>query len=102
MAKAGLFGLGRKADVGGPVLDMSDTGMRFLSSEKPALGSVLKIVVRLGPIGATLEVKGAVRWAHAGADGKMIVGIEFDRLTDDDRAKIQRLRERLLNTPTQG
>ena len=97
--KSGFLGFGKKEDIGGPILDMSDSGMRFNSAEKATLGVALKATLKLGPIGATFDVKAVVRWSHTAPDGRFIVGVEFDGISDADKDTLRKLREKLMTRP---
>ncbi|MBI4565537.1 MAG: PilZ domain-containing protein [Planctomycetes bacterium] len=92
----GIFGLGKKRDIGGPILDMSDYGMRFLSSDRLVLGTVYPATLKFVPIGQKMEIKAVVRWCHQNptAQGRLVIGAEFEGLNDEHRAIIDKLRER--------
>ncbi len=90
----GLFGLLPPGpDVGGAVLDMSATGLRFVSAEKLELGTKIAFVVTFSKTGETLRCSGTVRWAHAHAEGKFAVGVEFEPLGDEELQVMERARK---------
>jgi hypothetical protein len=90
----GLFGLLPPGpDVGGVVLDMSATGLRFVSSEKLELGSKVTFVVNFSKVAEPLKCAGTVRWTHAHGGGTFAVGVEFDPLDEEQFAVIEQARK---------
>jgi uncharacterized protein (TIGR02266 family) len=69
----------------------------FIETDAPApLESVVHLRFRLPGTRETLRVSGRVAWIEADANGKAIgMGIEFDSLTEADRARINALVQRL-------
>jgi uncharacterized protein (TIGR02266 family) len=69
----------------------------FIETDAPApLESVVHLRFRLPGTRDTLRVSGRVAWIDADANGKPIgMGIEFDSLTEADRARINALVQRL-------
>jgi len=69
----------------------------FIETDAPApLESVVHLRFRLPGTRETLRVSGRVAWIDADANGKAIgMGIEFDSLTEADRARINALVQRL-------
>jgi uncharacterized protein (TIGR02266 family) len=69
----------------------------FIETDAPApLESVVHLRFRLPGTRETLRVSGRVAWIDADANGKPIgMGIEFDSLTEADRAHINALVQRL-------
>jgi hypothetical protein len=92
--KGSLFGMGKKQDIGGSILDMSDSGMRFVCRERLALGSSYKVILKHNPIALQMDLKATVKWATL-EDGKIVVGVEFDDPSDEHRGTIGKLREKM-------
>ncbi len=91
--KGGFLGLGRKTDIGGRVLDLSETGLRFEAAERPPLSSPLKAVLRLGAGGPAIEARVVVRWASGEPGERIVAGAEFDALDAAARERIGALRK---------
>jgi hypothetical protein len=93
----GFFGLGKGHDVGGPILDMSDFGLRFAASERLAIGTQISVTAKLVPIGVKLSLPVVIRWCTQDSryPERSIVGVEFNGVTADQLVYVQKLREKL-------
>lgn len=90
----GLFGGG--PDLGGEMLDLSSIGLRFVSSQKLAIDSHMKLTVTFAQIKDRLECTGTVRWSHAhGRPGQFVAGVEFDRLSGDQISVLERVQKEI-------
>ena len=96
---SGFLGLGSKEDIGGPIVDMSDTGLRFACTEKPPLETTLRMELSLSPIGKKLSIRSVVKWVTFQGT-QAIVGVEFVKLSDKDRDMLAKLRQKLGRIPS--
>ncbi len=81
--KTSVFGLLAGKDAGGPVLDVSRLGLRFIATEKMALKTRVTLVVSFAKAKAPLKCHAIVKWAYAHTEpGKFVIGVEFDPLNE--------------------
>lgn len=97
LLSGGFLGFGKKRDVGGPILDMSDFGLRFAAAERLAIGSQVEVIAKLVPIGHKLVLPVVIRWCTQDSryPTRSIVGVEFNGVTADQLAHVQKLREKM-------
>ena len=93
----GFLGITKGRDVGGPILDMSDFGMRFAAAERLAIGNQVSLTAKLVPIGRILVLPVVVRWCTQDArfPERAVVGVEFNGVTAEQLQHIQKLREKM-------
>ena len=90
----GLFGKG--VDEAGALLDISDRGLRFVSTQKLAQDVRLKLTLIFSEVSQTLDCTGIVRWTHPHTKkGEFAVGVEFDALAEDQLALLSRVRQKM-------
>ena len=101
-AKAGFLGMFKGKDVGGPILDMSDFGLRFAASERLAIGAQITVNAKLVPVGKTLSLPVVIRWCTQDTryPDRAVVGVEFNGVTADQLVHIQKLREKMRREST--
>ena len=71
-------------------INVSATGMRFVSRQAFEQGAALELQLKL-PLNRGVKefsVHGTVVWSHSLAAGVTEVGVQFDNLTTDQRAEI--------------
>jgi hypothetical protein len=97
LLKGGFLGFGKKRDIGGPILDMSDFGLRFAATERLNMGAQIELIAKLVPIGGKLTLPVVIRWCNQDAryPDRSIVGVEFNGVTADQLLHIQKLREKM-------
>ena len=102
--KGGFLGIVKGKDIGGPILDMSDFGLRFAAAERLPIGSNVLIRARLVPIAQVLEFPSVVRWSSQDTrfPGRVVTGVEFNGVDEHKLAQVQKLRERMRHEPTQA
>ncbi|HZL72846.1 MAG TPA: PilZ domain-containing protein [Planctomycetota bacterium] len=100
--KGGFLGFFKGKDVGGPILDMSDFGLRFAASERLAIGSQITLNAKLVPVGKTLSLPVVIRWCTQDTryPERAVVGVEFNGVTADQLVHIQKLREKMRREST--
>jgi len=100
--KGGFLGFFKGKDVGGPILDMSDFGLRFAASERLAIGSQITLNAKLVPVGKTLTLPVVIRWCTQDTryPERAVVGVEFNGVTADQLVHIQKLREKMRREST--
>jgi len=93
--KGGFLGMGKGKDIGGPILDMSDFGMRYAGMERLQIGANLTVLTRLVPIGRQMKIPVVVRWCSQDTryPDRVIVGLEFIGMGEEHLGQIQKLRE---------
>ena len=69
------------------LIDLSETGMRFSSSSKPRIGSVIQMLINLAEESRQVTVLGQVAWvkAIAGSSKGFHVGVSFLQMSHEDR-----------------
>ena len=97
LLKGGFLGMGKRRDLGGPILDMSDFGLRFAASERFAIGTQVELVAKLVPIGVQMRLPVVIRWCTQDSryPDRSIVGVEFNGVDQDKLNHIQKLREKM-------
>ena|SRR5687768_7466884 len=100
--KAGFLGLMKGKDVGGPILDMSDFGLRFAAAERLAIGTQINVVAKLVPVGKVMTLPVVIRWCTQDQryPDRAVVGVEFNGVTQDQLVHIQKLREKMRREAT--
>jgi len=100
--KGGFLGFFKGKDVGGPILDMSDFGLRFAASERLAIGTQITLNAKLVPVGKTLTLPVVIRWCTQDTryPERAVVGVEFNGVTADQLVHIQKLREKMRREST--
>ncbi|HKS16898.1 MAG TPA: PilZ domain-containing protein [Planctomycetota bacterium] len=95
--KGGFLGIVKGRDVGGPILDMSDFGLRFAAAERLAIGTQINLTAKLVPIGRSMVLPVVIRWCTQDAryPERAVVGVEFNGVTADQLVHIQKLREKM-------
>ena len=95
--KGGFLGMGKRRDLGGPILDMSDFGLRFAAAERLAIGTQIELTARLMPINQSLKLPVVIRWCTQDSrfPERAVVGVEFNGVGTDQLAHIQKLREKM-------
>lgn len=93
----GFLGIVKGRDVGGPILDMSDFGLRFAAAERLPIGNQISLTAKLVPIGRFLVLPVVIRWCNQDTryPDRAIVGVEFNGVTAEQLGHIQRLREKM-------
>ena len=95
--KGGFLGMGKRRDLGGPILDMSDFGLRFAAAERIPIGNQETISAKLVPIGLTLKLPVVVRWITQDSryPSRVVTGVEFNGVGANQLEQIQKLREKM-------
>ena len=95
--KGSFLGIVKGKDVGGPILDMSDFGLRFAAAERLAIGNQVELTAKLAPIGKTLVLPVVIRWCTQDSrfPERAVVGVEFNGVTADQLVHIAKLREKM-------
>lgn len=89
--------LGKAVEEAGDLLDISNHGLRFVSSQKLAQDVRLKLTVIFSGGRPTLDCTGSVRWTHVHTkQGEFAVGVEFDALTEEQLALLSRVKKTML------
>lgn len=102
LMKGGFLGIIKGHDIGGPILDMSDFGLRFAASEKLAMGTQINLTAKLVPVGKILVLPVVIRWCTQDTryPERSIVGVEFNGVTADQLVHIQNLRQKMRREAT--
>jgi len=100
--KGGFLGIMKGKDVGGPILDMSDFGLRFAAAERLAIGTQIEVVAKLVPVGKVMKLPVVIRWCTQDQryPDRAVVGVEFNGVTQDQLVYIQKLREKMRREAT--
>lgn len=95
--KGGFLGMGKRRDIGGPILDMSDFGLRFAAAERFPIGTQIELTAKLVPIGQSLKLPVVIRWCTQDSryPDRSVVGVEFNGVGVEHLAHIQKLREKM-------
>ncbi len=98
--KGGFLGIVKGRDIGGPILDMSDFGLRFAAAERIPIGTQVTVNAKLVPIGKTLTLPVVIRWCTQDSrfPERAVVGVEFNGVGEDQLQHIQKLREKMRRT----
>jgi len=97
LLKGGFLGIVKGRDVGGPILDMSDFGLRFAAAERLAIGTQINLTAKLVPVGRSMVLPVVIRWCTQDPryPERAVVGVEFNGVTQDQLVWIQKLREKM-------
>lgn len=100
--KGGFLGLTKGKDIGGPILDMSDFGLRFAAAERLAIGTQINVIAKLVPVGKVMTLPVVIRWCTQDQryPDRAVVGVEFNGVTQDQLVYIQKLREKMRREAT--
>src|SRR5262245_50317429 len=89
-------------DVGGPILAMSDFGLRFVAMERIPIGEKISLTAKLVPVGRSMVLPVVIRWCTQDSryPDRAVVGVEFNGVTADQLVYIQKLREKMRKEST--
>jgi hypothetical protein len=101
--KGGFLGLTKGKDVGGPILDMSDFGLRFIAMVRIPIGEKVSLTAKLVPVGRSMVLPVVIRWCTLDSryPDRAVVGVEFNGVTQDQLVYIQKLREIMRKVTSQ-
>ena len=89
-----LFGI-KRDNKGRTALDLSEGGARFLTHDRLAVGTKLKVVIHMDKFKDTIEAAGEVKWSYQSAKDKndYYSGIQFIDLDSAQARRIAAMRD---------
>lgn len=86
-----LAGLGLASNVAKSLLDLSESGARFVSKKPLEAGKRFRLRVRIPRIGSALRMAAVVRWCREDKKDRYLIGVEFEDVPEESRVILRSL-----------